>query len=56
MFDGEIIFHSKGTLKGWCSCKCKAWYKLLSSSGLEKLCAQNILLRATKYICIKTIL
>ena len=36
MFDGEIIFHLKRKLNRLCYYKWKAWYKLLSTSGLKK--------------------
>ena len=36
MFNGEIIFHLKWRLRRLCYYKWKAWYKLLSSSGLKR--------------------
>ena len=38
MFNGEIICHLKGRLKRLCYYKWKAWYTLLSSSGLKNIC------------------
>ena len=54
MFNGEIIFHLKWIQKRLCYYKWKAWYKLLSSSGLKKFYAcfyypPNSFLRGTKY-------
>ena len=54
VFNREVTFLLKKILERLCYYKWKAWYKLLSSSGLKKCCthfyhAPNILLRSTKY-------
>ena len=49
IFNGEIICHLKRRLKRLCYYKWKAWYKLLSSSGLKKKIAHIFIIHQSSF-------